>query len=206
MADNFPAENFPAVGAKYWHRLGFERELWQQGTLNVAGVDEAGCGPLAGPVVAAAVLFPCSWLETGLHTKLRGLNDSKQLTEEDRERYFSIITTHPEISYGIGVVDVQTIDQINILQAAGLVKTERGPAGGAHLARSPGRIKIGDIYKAVEEPVLFAAHRRKPSKACPVGCRIEPVLAQLFARGSKALEREFESITLDSVVRKIRRG
>ena len=106
------------MGAKYWHRLGFERELWQRGTFNVAGVDEAGCGPLAGPVVAAAVLFPCSWLETGLHTRLRGLNDSKQLTEEDRERYFLIITTHPEISYGIGVVDVETIDQINILQAA----------------------------------------------------------------------------------------
>jgi Rrf2 family protein len=92
------------------------------------------------------------------------------------------------------------------LQAAGLVKTERGPAGGAHLARSPVRIRIGDIYKAVEEPALFAAHRRQPSQACPVGCRIEPVLAELFQRGSKALEREFESITLDSVVRKIRRG
>jgi len=106
------------VGARFWNRLGFERELWQKGTLNVAGVDEAGCGPLAGPVVAAAVLFPCSWLEAGLCSKLRGLNDSKQLTGEDRERYFSILTTHPEITYGIGVVDVETIDQINILQAA----------------------------------------------------------------------------------------
>lgn len=106
------------MGAKYWNRLGFERELWQKGTLNVAGVDEAGCGPLAGPVVAAAVLFPCSWLETGLHGKLRGLNDSKQLTEEEREHYFAIITRHPEIRHGIGVVDVELIDQINILQAA----------------------------------------------------------------------------------------
>ena len=44
------------------------------------GVDEAGCGPLAGPVVAAAVLFPNNWLETGLHPGLRGLNDSKQLS------------------------------------------------------------------------------------------------------------------------------
>jgi ribonuclease HII len=57
-------------------------------------------------------------VEAGLHSKLRGLNDSKQLTEEDRERYYSIITTHAEISYGVGVVDVETIDQINILQAA----------------------------------------------------------------------------------------
>ena len=106
------------MGAKFWNRLGFERELWQKGTLHVAGVDEAGCGPLAGPVVAAAVLFPCSWLEAGLFGKLRGLNDSKQLTEEEREKFFSIITIHPEIKHGIGVVDVELIDQINILQAA----------------------------------------------------------------------------------------
>jgi ribonuclease HII len=81
-------------------------------------VDEAGCGPLAGPVVAAAVLFPCGWLQAGLYSKLRGLNDSKQLTEEDRERFYHVITTHPEIRYGIASVDAEMIDQINILQAA----------------------------------------------------------------------------------------
>ena len=106
------------MSGKFWKRLAFERELWQQGTLHVAGVDEAGCGPLAGPVVAAAVVFPCHWLETGLHAKLRGLNDSKQLTEDQREKYFAILTSHAEIRYGIGSVDVETIDQINILQAA----------------------------------------------------------------------------------------
>jgi Rrf2 family protein len=92
------------------------------------------------------------------------------------------------------------------LHAAGLVKTERGPSGGTRLARPPNRIKVRDIYRAVEDPALFAAHRKRPSKACPVGCRIEPVLGQLFRRASKALEREFESITLESLVRKIRRG
>ncbi len=84
----------------------------------VAGVDEAGCGPLAGPVVAGAVVFPHGWLEAGLDSKLRGLNDSKQLTEEQREKYFAIITSHPEIRFGIAVVEVDVIDQINILQAA----------------------------------------------------------------------------------------
>ncbi len=106
------------MGAKFWHRLGFERELWQKGLSWVAGVDEAGCGPLAGPVVAAAVMFPCSWLEAGLFTKLRGLNDSKQLTEEQRERYYEIIISHAEIRFAIATVDVELIDQINILQAA----------------------------------------------------------------------------------------
>jgi ribonuclease HII len=106
------------MASKYWNRLAFERQLWQQGLLHVAGVDEAGCGPLAGPVVAAAVVFPCHWLQAGLHAPLRGLNDSKQLTTEQREKYFGILTTHPEIRYGIASVDVDVIDQINILQAS----------------------------------------------------------------------------------------
>lgn len=104
--------------ATYWNRLGFERELWQQGTTLVAGVDEAGCGPLAGPVVAAAVVFPHGWLETGLHPKLRGLNDSKQLAEEQREKYFDFIISHAEIRHAISIVDVEIIDRINIRQAA----------------------------------------------------------------------------------------
>lgn len=107
-----------AKAATQWNRLGFERELWQKGTTLVAGVDEAGCGPLAGPVVAGAVVFPHSWLETGLYSKLRGLNDSKQLTEEQREKYYGIITSHPDIRFGIAVVEVEIIDRINILQAA----------------------------------------------------------------------------------------
>lgn len=106
------------MAAKFWNRLSHECGLWQQGLGSVAGVDEAGCGPLAGPVTAAAVVFPRAWLEDGLFSKLRGLNDSKQLTEEQREKYFSIITTHPEIRFAIATVDVAMIDQINIRQAA----------------------------------------------------------------------------------------
>ena len=106
------------MSAKHWKRLSFECDLWARGVSFVAGVDEAGCGPLAGPVVAAAVLFPCHWLKDGLYSKLRGLNDSKQLTQEDREQFYKVITTHPEIRYGIASVDSEMIDQINILQAA----------------------------------------------------------------------------------------
>lgn len=106
------------MSAKFWNRLSHERELWQKGVALVAGVDEAGCGPLAGPVVAAAVVFPSSWCETGLYTKLRGLNDSKQLDEEQREKFFNIITSHRDIRYAIAAVDVEMIDRINIRQAA----------------------------------------------------------------------------------------
>ncbi len=106
------------MAAKYWHRLSHESDLWQKGLTRVAGVDEAGCGPLAGPVVAAAVVFPCSWLQTGLPSKFRGLNDSKQLDAEDREKYFQIISTHAEVRYAIATVDVEMIDRINIRQAA----------------------------------------------------------------------------------------
>jgi ribonuclease HII len=104
--------------ATFKNRLSYERELWQKGTTLVAGVDEAGCGPLAGPVVAAAVVFPRGWLETGICTKLRGLNDSKLLSEEEREKFFSVITSHPEIRHATVIVDVETIDRINIRQAA----------------------------------------------------------------------------------------
>jgi ribonuclease HII len=106
------------MSAKFWHRLSHERELWQKGLNLVAGVDEAGCGPLAGPVVAAAVVFPSSWLANGLCSKLRGLNDSKQLTEEQREKYFDVLTTNAEIRFAIASVDVEMIDRINIRQAA----------------------------------------------------------------------------------------
>lgn len=98
--------------------MSYECELWRQGIDLVAGVDEAGCAPLAGPVTAAAVVFPRSWCESGLYSKLRGLNDSKQLTAEQREKYFAAITGHAEIRYAIAHADVEMIDRINIRQAA----------------------------------------------------------------------------------------
>ena len=104
--------------ATFRNRLGHERELWRQGLHQVAGVDEAGCGPLAGPVVAAAAVLPHGWLETGLCPRLRGLNDSKQLSERDRERFFAVLTSHGQVKFAIAVVEVELIDQINIRQAA----------------------------------------------------------------------------------------
>jgi ribonuclease HII len=95
----------------------FESALWSAGLLRIAGVDEAGRGPLAGPVVAAAVILPPAWLAADLPPELRGLNDSKQLTETRRESFFAALTSRPEIQFAIAAVDAATIDQINILQA-----------------------------------------------------------------------------------------
>ena len=103
--------------AKLCDRFEFERVLWQQQITRVAGVDEAGRGPLAGPVVAAAAILPPRWAQTGLPAELAGLNDSKQLTETQREKYFIFLTACAEIEFGIALVDAGVIDEINILQA-----------------------------------------------------------------------------------------
>jgi len=103
--------------AKLCDRLSFECELWQRGVQIIVGVDEAGRGPLAGPVVAAAVILPQVWQDGGFDERLRDLNDSKQLTEAQREAFFALLTAHPEIRFGIATVDAAVIDRINILQA-----------------------------------------------------------------------------------------
>ncbi len=98
-------------------RFEFERALLRAGVTLIAGVDEAGRGPLAGPVVAAAVIFPTTWIQTGLPAGLDGLNDSKQLTEKQRETFFTFLTGRPEVRYAIAMIDAGVIDRINILQA-----------------------------------------------------------------------------------------
>lgn len=90
-----------------WHQHQNEAQL--KGYRSVCGIDEAGRGPLAGPVCAAAVILP-----TGL--LIEGLNDSKKLTEKKREELFDIICGQA-VGYGIGWADEKEIDQINILQA-----------------------------------------------------------------------------------------
>lgn len=88
----------------------FERDARQQGFSTIAGVDEAGRGPLAGPVVAAACIIP-----DGLY--IAGVNDSKKLSPKQRATLFEQLTNHPDIIFGIGIIDAQTIDKVNIYQA-----------------------------------------------------------------------------------------
>ena len=89
-----------------------EQELHRQGYVNVAGVDEVGRGPLAGPVVAAAVILPHDF-------DVLGIDDSKKLSEKRREELYEVIT-EKAVAWGIGMADHETIDEINILQAAKL--------------------------------------------------------------------------------------
>ena len=86
-----------------------EERYYQQGMQLVCGVDEAGRGPLAGPVCAAAVILPA-------HVSIPGLNDSKKLTDKKRRELFPIIK-ETAIAYGIAFADEKEIDEINILQA-----------------------------------------------------------------------------------------
>ena len=85
------------MAAKLFDRFEFERTLWQKNLTRIAGVDEAGRGPLAGPVVAASAILPAKWGKAGLPRELEGLNDSKQLTELQREKFFAIIIACGEI-------------------------------------------------------------------------------------------------------------
>lgn len=87
----------------------FELQARSHGFRQIAGIDEAGRGPLAGPVVAAAVILDPDH-------PIEGVNDSKKLSEKRREQLFELIMTHA-VAVGIGLADAETIDRINILQA-----------------------------------------------------------------------------------------
>jgi ribonuclease HII len=103
--------------ARFSDRFEFERVLWTRGAARVAGVDEAGRGPLAGPVVAAAAILPSKWAESGLPRELEGLNDSKQLTANQREKFFAFLNSCGEVEFAIAQVGAGQIDAINILRA-----------------------------------------------------------------------------------------
>lgn len=96
------AQNFKKMSA-------YEQQIYDKGFNYIAGVDEVGRGPLAGPVVSAAVILPKDF-------KLLGLTDSKLLSEKKRHHFFKCITSEA-ISYRVSVIDNQRIDEINIFQA-----------------------------------------------------------------------------------------
>lgn len=113
-----------------------ERALWASGLLHVAGLDEVGRGPLAGPVVAAAVI-----LSPGRRAPV-GLRDSKTLTAAQRERA-AVVIRHRALSWGVGAASVREIDRINIRRASALA-----------MRRALARLHVRPDYILIDGPPL----------------------------------------------------
>ena len=108
-------------GQRLHYLLRFEIELWSQGFGMVAGVDEAGMAPLAGPVVAGAVILPQNY-------KLRGLNDSKKILDPEKRDELAVQIKHDAVCWSVGFAEVEEIDKINIYHA-GLLAMRRAVEG-----------------------------------------------------------------------------
>jgi ribonuclease HII len=108
-------------GQRLYHLLRYETELWNQGIRAVAGVDEAGMAPLAGPVVAAAVILPRSY-------KLTGLDDSKKILEPQRREELARQIKTDAVCWAVGRAEVEEIDRLNIYHA-GLLAMSRAIEG-----------------------------------------------------------------------------
>lgn len=117
--------------------LGHERAARAEGWRALAGVDEAGRGPLAGPVTAAAVAFDWKWLEGEGRQVLEGLTDSKKLSPKRREFFFGVLTGgNPAIRWSVGEASVEEIERLNILRAtaAAMERALRGLGEGIDFA------------------------------------------------------------------------
>jgi len=119
-----------AEGQRLRHLLRFETELWERGVIHVAGVDEAGMAPLAGPVVAGACVLPPDY-------RPRGIDDSKQLDRRERERLAADIRRNA-VCFAVARAEVEEIDGINIYRA-GLLALTRAVRG---LATCPGHLLV----------------------------------------------------------------
>lgn len=120
-----------AEGQRLRHMLKFETELWEQGHVHIAGVDEAGMGPLCGPVCAGAAILPKGY-------KLKGLDDSKKILDEDFRDELAEAIKKDAVCWSIAWAQVEEIDAINIYQA-GLLALRRAVDG---LAQQPDYVLV----------------------------------------------------------------
>ena len=119
-------------------RFTHERARLAKGCTRIAGVDEVGRGPLAGPVVAAAAVFSPKLIRAGLAKPLDGVNDSKRLSEKKRELFFEQLQSLEGFEFGIAVVGAEEVDRINILQATHKAMQEAVAA----LGQAPGYLLV----------------------------------------------------------------
>ena len=135
----------------------FENKARKLGYKCIAGIDEAGRGPLAGPVVAAACVLPKG-------TYIEGVDDSKKLLPSERFEAFQRILAVPNIDYGIGIIDTLIIDQVNILQATFMAML----AAISKLTRAPDYLLIdGNKMPATEHSRSVYCHGRQ---SLPIYC------------------------------------
>lgn len=108
-----------------------ERDAWQAGARLVTGLDEAGRGPLAGPVVATAVLIDREFLESGFVSAFSGLTDSKQLSARQRALFHAALLSDGRVRHAFACASVEEIDRLNILRATHLAMRRALDALGA---------------------------------------------------------------------------
>ena len=133
-------------------RFTHERERLARGCERIAGVDEAGRGPLAGPVVAAAVVFSPEHIRAGLPEPLDEVNDSKKLSAKKRESLFKLLRSLDGLEFGIALVEPAEIDRINILRATHLAMNKALAA----LGQAPGHVLVDG------RPVASLGHAQTP--------------------------------------------
>ncbi|MFL2859439.1 MAG: ribonuclease HII [Pontiellaceae bacterium] len=97
--------------------LKYEKISWKKGYKSIAGIDEAGRGSLAGPVVAAAVIFNKEYIIKSQNNIYSTLTDSKKLTEGKRDHFYKLLTNDDYVNIGVGIISSCEIDKINILNA-----------------------------------------------------------------------------------------
>jgi ribonuclease HII len=170
----------------------FELSARAEGSTLIAGVDEVGRGPLFGPVVAAAVILPENCC-------LDGLNDSKKLNEEERER-FDVMVREVAVCWAVAEVDVQTIDRINILQASRLAMKIAVES----LGMQPDHLLIDGNQKidavCYQRTIVQGDARSMSIAAASVIAKVhrDRLLCELdFAPVAELLEVEIESIDIE---------
>ena len=132
----------------------YEREQWKNGVQTVCGVDEAGAGPLMGPVYAAAVILP-------RELDIPGLNDSKKLTEKKREALFLRIQQQA-LTWSVASVSAGEIDETDILSGAGLIHpADKG------IASVMGLLFVAQIFHISNTPLLSSCTRGRRRRGAP---------------------------------------
>lgn len=157
-----------------------EKRLWSEGYELIAGVDEAGRGPLVGSVVAGAVILPKDY-------NLEGLNDSKQLSEKKRNLFFDIIMKDA-ISVGIGIVDAKTIDEINIYEASRLAMKKALQ----NLKKKPDYILTDAMKIELDTPLDAIIHGDALSLSIAAGSVIAKVTRDRLMEQLDELHPEYE--------------